>query len=249
MSIFKRCAPATRSSQAVQILSPRRRDEGIGKWLATSDPKLATNVISPRRGFPGSRPTGRIISGKRLVEEITIGIYQGEILAVIMSQRVRKIVLPSPLNRLDEPTSGTVSVEGTDTCSSPHRNYDDGRFRYANAISLPRHDCRRSHFDTDNTVKTFLKHHHLSIRSGRSCGRAEGRRCQSLRRRGAAIALARTIANSPNGVTNERTNLGLDEEAKEEWKRSILKVLRQNALTCVIVSHDMAQAARSPIES
>ena len=36
----------------------------------------------------------------------------------------------------------------------------------------------------------------------------------------------------------------LDEEAKEEVEALILKIVRQNALTCVIVSHDLAQAAR-----
>jgi ABC-type sulfate/molybdate transport systems ATPase subunit len=36
----------------------------------------------------------------------------------------------------------------------------------------------------------------------------------------------------------------LDEESKLEVEALILKVVRQNALTCVIVSHDPAQAAR-----
>jgi ABC-type iron transport system FetAB ATPase subunit len=35
-----------------------------------------------------------------------------------------------------------------------------------------------------------------------------------------------------------------DEEAKEEVEGLILKIVQQNELTCVIVSHDLAQAAR-----
>ena len=36
----------------------------------------------------------------------------------------------------------------------------------------------------------------------------------------------------------------LDEKAKDEVEALILKIVRQNALTCVMVSHDLAQAAR-----
>jgi ABC-type sulfate/molybdate transport systems ATPase subunit len=36
----------------------------------------------------------------------------------------------------------------------------------------------------------------------------------------------------------------LDEEVKEEVEALILQIVRQNALTCLIVSHDLAQATR-----
>jgi putative ABC transport system ATP-binding protein len=36
----------------------------------------------------------------------------------------------------------------------------------------------------------------------------------------------------------------LDAEAKDEVEKLILSVVKQNKLTCVMVSHDLAQAAR-----
>jgi len=58
------------------------------------------------------------------------------------------------------------------------------------------------------------------------------------------VSLARAIANSPAVLLMDEPTSALDEEAKEEVEALILKIVQQNALTCLIVSHDLAQAAR-----
>jgi putative ABC transport system ATP-binding protein len=58
------------------------------------------------------------------------------------------------------------------------------------------------------------------------------------------VSLARAIANSPTVLLMDEPTSALDEEAKEEVEALILQIVQQNALTCVIVSHDLAQAAR-----
>ena len=63
----------------------------------------------------------RVVSGKRLVDDITIGVQKGEVLAVVGPSGSGKSSFLRLLNRLDEPTSGTVYLEGTDYRQIPPR--------------------------------------------------------------------------------------------------------------------------------
>src|SRR5713226_9604284 len=56
----------------------------------------------------------RIVSDKRLVDDITVCVQKGEILAVVGPSGSGKSSFLRLLNRLDEPTSGTVYLEGRD---------------------------------------------------------------------------------------------------------------------------------------
>jgi putative ABC transport system ATP-binding protein len=56
----------------------------------------------------------RIIPGKRLVDDISIGIERGEVLAVVGPSGSGKSSFLRLLNRLDEPTMGTVYLEEID---------------------------------------------------------------------------------------------------------------------------------------
>src|SRR5262249_52661880 len=63
----------------------------------------------------------RIVSGKRLVDGITVRVQKGEVLAVVGPSGSGKSSFLRLLNRLDEPTSGTVYLEGTDYRQIPPR--------------------------------------------------------------------------------------------------------------------------------
>src|ERR1700754_5073990 len=56
----------------------------------------------------------RAVSGKVLVNEITVQVPQGEVLAVVGPSGAGKSSFLRLLNRLDEPTGGTVLVNGQD---------------------------------------------------------------------------------------------------------------------------------------
>ncbi len=68
----------------------------------TPDPILRTEHLS------------RVVTGKVLVEDITFAVQAGEILAIVGPSGSGKSSLLRLLNRLDEPTGGTVYVEATD---------------------------------------------------------------------------------------------------------------------------------------
>jgi putative spermidine/putrescine transport system ATP-binding protein len=56
--------------------------------------------------------------------------------------------------------------------------------------------------------------------------------------------VARALANTPEVLLLDEPTSALDAEAKGEVEKLILAVVRQNGLSGVMVSHDLAQAAR-----
>jgi len=56
----------------------------------------------------------RIVSATRLVDDVSISVRAGELLAVIGPSGAGKSSFLRPLNRLDEPTGGTVYRAGQD---------------------------------------------------------------------------------------------------------------------------------------
>jgi putative ABC transport system ATP-binding protein len=56
--------------------------------------------------------------------------------------------------------------------------------------------------------------------------------------------VARTLVNSPLVLLLDEPTSALDEAAKLEVESSIQKLIRDQALTCVMVTHDVGQAGR-----
>jgi putative ABC transport system ATP-binding protein len=58
------------------------------------------------------------------------------------------------------------------------------------------------------------------------------------------VSLARALTTKPAVLLLDEPTSALDAKAKDEVERLILTVVKRNDLTCVMVSHDLAQAAR-----
>jgi putative ABC transport system ATP-binding protein len=58
------------------------------------------------------------------------------------------------------------------------------------------------------------------------------------------VSLARALANTPEILLMDEPTSALDESSKLEVESLIREVIRDSRLTCVIVTHDVAQAAR-----
>ena len=89
---------------------------------------------------------GRSTNGKILVEDANFELKKGELLAVVGPSGSGKTSLLRLLNRLDEPTSGTVFVEGLDY-QQPRaaRTAPQAWYGHTAPISFP-HGGRESRF-------------------------------------------------------------------------------------------------------
>jgi len=150
------------------------------------------------------------------------------------------------LNRLDEPTTGTVYLEGTDYRRLAPREL---RRRVGMVTQTPylfpgtvadnlRFGPRQRGADLpDGAIAALLDQVGLADRAGSDVVDLSGGEAQR-------VALARALANAPTVLLMDEPTSALDEKAKREVEALILRVVARNALTCVIVSHDLAQAAR-----
>lgn len=58
------------------------------------------------------------------------------------------------------------------------------------------------------------------------------------------VSLARTLANHPEVVLLDEPTSALDEASREAVEELLREILAGGKLTCLVVTHDMAQAAR-----
>ena len=70
---------------------------------------------APARGLKfETRQLCRAVGNKRLVDDVSVAVEPGEVLAVVGASGAGKSSFLRLLNRLDEPTGGTVMVDGAD---------------------------------------------------------------------------------------------------------------------------------------
>ena len=217
----------------------RSRTVGVARMANNVDFNEAKTVLETDH-------LSRVVSGKRLVDDITVHVQKGELLTVVGPSGSGKSSFLRLLNRLDEPTSGTVYLEGTDYRQIAPREL---RRRVGLVTQTPylfpgtiadnlRFGPRQQGRDLpEDTITLLLDQVGLADRANSDVVNLSGGEAQR-------VSLARAIANSPTVLLMDEPTSALDEEAKEDVEGLILKVVRQNALTCVIVSHDLAQAAR-----
>lgn len=188
----------------------------------------------------------RKVGGTSIVDDVTVQVRTGEVLAVVGPSGAGKSSFLRMLNRLDEPTGGTVRLEGIDYRQIPPRDLrrrvgmvtqtaylfpgtiaDNLRFGPAQqGIELPA-----------KTIAELLIQMGLAGRANEDVVHLSGGEAQR-------VSLARALATAPEVLLLDEPTSSLDAEAKGEVEKLILAVVRKNGLTCVMVSHDLAQAAR-----
>jgi len=188
----------------------------------------------------------RTVQGKTLIQDVTFQLKKGEVLAIAGPSGSGKSSLLRLLNRLDEPTSGTVFVEGTD-----YRNLEPRVLRRELGLVTQRPylfpdtvaenlrfgPAQRAETLPNDAIEELLGQVGLKGFAGRNVATLSGGEAQR-------VSLARTIANSPVVLLLDEPTSSLDEAAKLEVEAAIQNVVRDHGLTCVTVTHDLAQASR-----
>jgi len=189
---------------------------------------------------------GRTVRDKILVEDVNFELQKGGVLAITGSSGSGKTSLLRLLNRLDEPTSGTVLVEGADYHNIEARELRRKlgmvtqrpyMFPGSVADNLRFGPAQRGEILPLETIAELLTQVGLKDYSRRDVANLSGGEAQR-------VSVARALANSPLALLLDEPTAALDEAAKLEVESAIQKVMRDQGLTCIVVTHDIAQAAR-----
>lgn len=188
----------------------------------------------------------REVGGARIVDDVTIAVETGSVLVVVGPSGAGKSSFLRLLNRLDEPTSGTVRFEGRDYRQMPPRELRQRvgmvtqtayLFPGTLADNLRFGPLQQGSELPAATIEALLTEVGLEGRSGEDVAHLSGGEAQR-------VSLARALANTPAALLLDEPTSSLDSEAKDDVEKLIMTVVRRNKLTCVMVSHDLSQAAR-----
>jgi len=189
---------------------------------------------------------GRCVPGKILVAGMTFDVRGGETLALVGPSGSGKTSLLRLLNRLDEPTSGTVFLNGADYRQLRPR---DLRRRVGMVTQRPylfpgtvaqnlRFGPKQRGEELPNDqVDELLSGVGLEGYAARNVANLSGGEAQR-------VSFARTLANAPEVLLLDEPTSSLDDDAKAEVEGMMQQIVRERGLTCVLITHDTAQAAR-----
>lgn len=189
---------------------------------------------------------GRSVSTKILVADVTFEVRRGEMLAIVGPSGSGKSSLLRLLNRLDEPTSGTVYLDGVDYRQIAPRELrrrvgmvTQRAFLFPGTVSenLQFGPRQRGESLSESRVEELLAGVGLAGYATRDIANLSGGEAQR-------VSFARTLANLPEVLLLDEPTSALDDDSKREVETIILDFGRDQGIPGVLVTHDVAQAAR-----
>jgi glycine betaine/proline transport system ATP-binding protein len=187
------------------------------------------------------------------VQEASFAINEGEVFVVMGLSGSGKSTLVRMLNRLIEPTSGAIMVDGRDVAKIPKREL----------IELRRHDMSM-------VFQSFALMPHLTVAQNAAFGLSVGGASPEVQREKAIAALeqvglkafadsypselsggmkqrvglARALANDPTIMLMDEAFSALDPLIRTEMQDELLRLQHEHQRTIVFISHDLDEAMR-----
>ena len=188
----------------------------------------------------------RSVGGFKLVDDISVQVCAGEVLAVVGPSGSGKSSFLRLLNRLDEPTSGTVFFEGVDYRQiSPRELRRKVGMVTQRPFLFPGSVLQNVSFGPQQRGETFSETRAEELLTRVGLGGYASRDVANLSGGEAQrVSLARALANTPVVLLLDEPTSALDEQAKAGVESLIQDIIRDTHLTCIIVTHDTAQAMR-----
>jgi putative ABC transport system ATP-binding protein len=193
-----------------------------------------------------TRNLSRSIASKVLVNDISLRIPPGEVLAVVGPSGAGKSSFLRLLNRLDEPTGGTVLLNGTEYDKIAPRELRrrigmvmQTAFLFPGTVAAniafgPRQAGQSL---TTDHIAALLERVGLPGYHDRDVSNLSGGEAQR-------VSVARTLANAPECLLLDEPTSALDEASARGIEELLLDIIRERRMTCVIVTHNKAQASR-----
>jgi len=184
--------------------------------------------------------------GKSLLRDINFRLERGQVLAVIGPSGAGKSTLLRLLDRLDEPTSGQILLQGTD-----FRELEPAQLRRRIGMVMQRpylfpgtvaaniaYGPAQHGMTLENKqVEALLEQVGMGGYADRDVATLSGGEAQR-------ISIARALANEPEVLLLDEPTSSLDEVAKGGVERLLATLVRERHATCVWVTHDTTQARR-----
>jgi len=189
---------------------------------------------------------GRRVGEKWIVQDISLSVHRGELLGLVGASGSGKSSLLRLLNRLDEPTSGTVFLESQDYRQIPARELrrrvgmvTQRPFLFPGDIAsnLSFGPMQRGEILREEEISGLLERVGLAGFAARNVANLSGGEQQR-------VSLARALANRPEVLLLDEPTSALDEQSKSGVEQLIGNLVRDNGYTFVLVTHDREQARR-----
>jgi len=186
------------------------------------------------------------VNGDRILDRVSLDVASGETVAIVGPSGAGKSSLLRLLDRLDEPTGGTVYLDGTD-----YRTLDPRTLRKRVGL-VPQNPALRGGTVRENvTIGPRLRGESVSEErlvdllaavgldgyADRDASDLSGGEAQR-------VAIARTVINDPEVILLDEPTASLDSEAEAEVERLLADLLASGERTVVLVTHDERQAER-----
>src|SRR5262249_34242736 len=197
-------------------------------------------------GIVRAESLGGTVPGKVLVADATFELGIGEILAIGGPSGSGKSSLLRLLNRLDEPTTGTVYLKGVDYREIPPQQL---RRRVGMVLQRPflfpgtvAHNLRfgprqRGEELSEALLEDLLSGVLLGGFTSRDVTNLSGGEAQR-------VSFARTLANAPEVLLLDEPTSALDDDSKREVEAVIHRISRERKIPCVLVTHAVSQGLR-----
>jgi putative ABC transport system ATP-binding protein len=193
-----------------------------------------------------TRNLSRAVNGKVLADDVSVQMHPREIVAVVGPSGAGKSSFLRLINRLDEPTSGTVLLNGKDYRAIPPRELRRRvgmvmqtayLFPGTVATNIAFGPRQRGEMITEGKIAALLERVGLPGYQDRDVTTLSGGEAQR-------VSVARTLANAPEALLLDEPTSALDEAAARSVEELVFDIVEERRMTCLLVTHNKAQAAR-----
>lgn len=188
----------------------------------------------------------RTVAGKTLVSHVSVRVLAAEVLAIVGPSGAGKSSFLRLLNRLDEPTAGTVRLNGEDYRKLPPQELrrlvgmvmqNAYLFPGTVAANIAFGPRQRGGRLSSEQIAVLLERVGLPGYHDRDASNLSGGEAQR-------VSLARALANSPIVLLLDEPTSALDDTSSRAIEHLLLSVVHESKIACVIVTHNTDQARR-----
>ncbi len=188
----------------------------------------------------------RQVGDRLIVDHISLTVNPGDFIAVMGRSGAGKSSFLRLINRLDEPTGGTVYLNGQDYRSLSPRELRRRigmmmQFAYlfpgTIADNLRFGPRQQGNTLAPDAIDALLQEVGLKGLANRDINHLSGGESQR-------VSLARTLANRPDVLLLDEPTSALDDHSEREIETLLTGVIHDQNLAALMITHDTAQALR-----